>query len=385
MRKKIINLHVYPSTLKNESRILKETKSLIDLNLVDEILIVGIWKEGFSIEEKIDSKRRITRIKVPVITRIGILNFFINYFLFQILVIKKFRQSDFGLINCHSLSVLGIGYYFKIFRKTPLIYDAHELETEVEGSKGIKRLIGKFLEFIYIKKVDELIVVSNSIATWYKNKYPSLPISTVRNVPNYFELNTKSNLLRERFSIEDKQLVFIYQGLLSSSRGVDIILNTFIQLSIQYHIVFMGMGEMVDEIKLLEEKHKNIHFLPAVPPSEIHLYTSSADVGIHLIQNTCLNHYYCSPNKIFEYLLYGIPQIISNFPDMMKVLENDKCGWGIEPNSQQLKTKIEDITLILVGEKKENVEQQRKNWGWHFEEMELEKVYKRIIPKIKMY
>ena len=145
----------------------------------------------------------------------------------------------------------------------------------------------------------------------------------------------------------------------------------------------MGMGEMVDEIKELETRYGNIHFLPAVPPSEIHLYTSSADVGIHLIQNTCLNHFYCSPNKIFEYLLYGIPQIISNFPDMMRVLDNDKCGWGIEPNTEQLKCTIDSITPLLVKEKKVNVLQQRKNWGWHIEEMELEKVYNRIAIKIK--
>jgi glycosyltransferase involved in cell wall biosynthesis len=383
MRNKITNLHVYPSTFKNESRILKETKSLLDLNLVNDILLVGIWKEGFAFEEKIDDRRRIIRIKVPLITKFGILNFFINYFLFQILVIRKFRKTEFNLINCHSLSVLGIGNYFKIFRKIPLIYDAHELETEVEGARGIKKTIGKFLESIYIRYVDELIVVSNSIEGWYKTKYPELQISTVRNVPYYFELNTKSNLLREKFRIGTGQIVFIYQGLLSPSRGVDIILDTFRQVSDQYHIVFMGMGEMVDEIKELETRYGNIHFLPAVPPSEIHLYTSSADVGIHLIQNTCLNHFYCSPNKIFEYLLYGIPQIISNFPDMMRVLDNDKCGWGIEPNTEQLKCTIDSITPLLVKEKKTNVLQQRKNWGWHIEEMELEKVYNRIAIKIK--
>ena len=383
MRNKITNLHVYPSTFKNESRILKETKSLLDLNLVNDILLVGIWKEGFAFEEKIDDRRRIIRIKVPLITKFGILNFFINYFLFQILVIRKFRKTEFNLINCHSLSVLGIGNYFKIFRKIPLIYDAHELETEVEGARGIKKTIGKFLESIYIRYVDELIVVSNSIEGWYKTKYPELQVSTVRNVPYYFELNTKSNLLREKFRIGTGQIVFIYQGLLSPSRGVDIILDTFRQVSDQYHIVFMGMGEMVDEIKELVTRYGNIHFLPAVPPSEIHLYTSSADVGIHLIQNTCLNHFYCSPNKIFEYLLYGIPQIISNFPDMMRVLDNDKCGWGIEPNTEQLKCTIDSITPLLVKEKKTNVLQQRKNWGWHIEEMELEKVYNRIAIKIK--
>lgn len=378
MNSKIINLHVYPSTFKNESRILKETKSLLDHNLVDEIILVGIWKEGFLFEEQIDDKRKIVRIKVPVITKIGILNFFISYFLFQILVIRKFRKSDFDIINCHNLSVLGIGAYFKVFKKTPLIYDAHELETEVEGAKGIKKVIGKFFESVYMRYVNELIVVSDSISGWYKSKYPHINISTVRNVPYYFELTAESNILRERFSIKSDHIVFIYQGLLSESRGVNIILNSFMNLPGQYHIVFMGMGEMVEEIKELEKTSSNIHFLPAVPPSEIHLYTSSADIGIHLIQNTCLNHFYCSPNKIFEYLLYGIPQIISNFPDMMKVLDEGKCGWGIEPNTNELIRIIESITPEIVAEKKINVLQQRKNWGWHNEEIQLTKTYNRI-------
>jgi hypothetical protein len=48
MQRPIRNIHVYPSAFTNESRIFKETASLIRLGLVNEILMVGIWKPGLA-------------------------------------------------------------------------------------------------------------------------------------------------------------------------------------------------------------------------------------------------------------------------------------------------------------------------------------------------
>ena len=60
---------------------------------------------------------------------------------------------------------------------------------------------------------------------------------------------------------------------------------------------------MKSEIQNLSQQTRNIHYHPMVDIDELQKYTSSADVGIHMILNTCLNHYYCLPNKLFEYAI----------------------------------------------------------------------------------
>ena len=90
--------------------------------------------------------------------------------------------------------------------------------------------------------------------------------------------------------------------------------------------VFMGYGELEAEIKALSLQHSNIYFFPAVAPQVVLEYTSSADVGIHLIQNTCLNHDYCMPNKLFEYAMAGLPLLVSDMKEMSELVNAHSMG-----------------------------------------------------------
>ena len=50
-----------------------------------------------------------------------------------------------------------------------------------------------------------------------------------------------------------------------------------------------------------------IRLHPAVRPQILAEYTASADVGMCLIEDTCLSYRYCMPNKLFEYFAAGVP------------------------------------------------------------------------------
>jgi glycosyltransferase involved in cell wall biosynthesis len=55
---------------------------------------------------------------------------------------------------------------------------------------------------------------------------------------------------------------------------------------------------------------------------------------VHLIQNTCLNHTYCLPNKLFEYMLAGIPVIISDLPEIAEVVREYDTGITVDPEDE---------------------------------------------------
>jgi glycosyltransferase involved in cell wall biosynthesis len=281
------------------------------------------------------------------------------------------------IINCHSIHVLPIGILLRFLKKTKVIYDAHELETEVSGSKGIKKIFAKRVERFCIKYVDYTIVVNESIKQWYIKTYNIKKIDVIRNIPiNNCTFNSKTDIFRSTFNIPEGDLVFIYQGLLSATRGVNIVIEAFEKNeNSNKHIIFLGFGPLEGVIKELSITKKLIHFMPKVSPAEVPKYTSSADIGIHMILNTCLNHYYCLPNKLFEYYLNGLPVIVSGFPELEKIVKDNDIGWLIEPSVEGLLSVINNIDSSAILKKRDNIKRTNRKFDWIIEEKKYVSVY----------
>ena len=56
-------------------------------------------------------------------------------------------------------------------------------------------------------------------------------------------------------------------------------------------------------------------------------------MGFILFRNTCLNHYYSLPNKLYEYMMAGVPIVSSNFPELRRVIEEVHCGITVDPEN----------------------------------------------------
>jgi hypothetical protein len=70
-------------------------------------------------------------------------------------------------------------------------------------------------------------------------------------------------------------------------------------------VVFLGYGELSQDLKRLAAEHPNIHVHDAVPHSQVVPIAQSADFGLCLVQDVSLSDYYCLPNKLFEYYFAG--------------------------------------------------------------------------------
>jgi glycosyltransferase involved in cell wall biosynthesis len=78
-----------------------------------------------------------------------------------------------------------------------------------------------------------------------------------------------------------------------------------------------------------------VRFLPSVPQSELLAHSSSADVGVVPFQNSSLNNYLATPNKIFEYLMAGVPVATSNFPEMARIVSEHRVGSVFDPRDPE--------------------------------------------------
>jgi glycosyltransferase involved in cell wall biosynthesis len=272
--------------------------------------------------------------------------------------------------------MLPLAVVAKRVKKCKLIYDPHELETERLGLYGFGKKISKWIERKFIFSSDAIIVVSESILKWYTASYQLSNIFLIRNVPHFFQ-SKKSNVLREKFVIPNHQLIFIYQGLINEGRSIELYLRAFSKMD-HHHLVIMGYGPLEHLVIEYAGKFPNIHFQPAVKPSEVMDYTSSADIGLSLIENCCLSYYYSLPNKFFEYIMAEIPLVVSNFPDMADIVKLHDIGWPVDITEEHLVDTITSISEEQIGVKIGNLNKVKSQFTWENEESTLVKVFEKL-------
>jgi hypothetical protein len=378
----IKNVHVFFSPIEHETRLFKETKSIINLGLVNEVFIIGYRLSHQEKTQIIDEKRRIIRIDFPLkytkhkYQSLKKLNALYSHFYFSIQLLFCIIKLKPEFISCHNLFLLPVSSLAKIFTKSKLIYVPHELETEKTGLKPFEKRIYKLIEPLFIKFVDKTVVVCEPIKDWYTTRYNLKEIFVVRNIPeNPFKYN-KSNILRISLGIDEKDIVFIYQGVIDIARGVKELIEVFKEVQSDRHIVFMGYGNYVNELISVSKKYNNIHYHPAVSPEEIISYSSGSDFGIFYIPGKLsLSYRYSLPNKFFEYILAGLPVIVNeNLEYLSTLVRENQLGYTVDNNQQTIINLIMTLQKNNVREFK-NIPVWQNSIGWHLEERQYKQVY----------
>lgn len=362
------------NNFKNDSRVLKENISL--KNFGYKVKVIALHENELKEFEKIDgiSVHRV-RLKSKSWSKKRIIQLF-KYIEFMYKVISLYRNAD--IFHCNDLGTLPIGVIVKKFfnKKLKIVYDAHEYETEMNGLVGIEKKLKKFLERNLINYADSVITVSDAIANEYVRLYNIEKPSLVLNTPPFKQIQ-KKDIFREKLNIRADQTIFLYQGGLSKGRGIELLVEAFENTIDDNVIVFMGYGPLEEMIKQAASEHDSIYFYPAVTPDILLDHTSSADFGILFYENSCLNHYYCSPNKMFEYLMAEIPVIVSNLYEMKRLVEINRLGIVAENNTSN---GLQEATLKAVkldkSELKKNIEQVKKLYNWEEQEKVLFNIYK---------
>lgn len=367
------------NNLVNDSRVLKEVNSLSKEYQVD---VFCFRSQGQPLLEENENSNVYRTIKYNreysgPFRKIYQAFTYLKYFFYVI-----YKLNRYNVVHCNDLETLPHGVIAKVFnRKLKVVYDAHEYETETLWMQNkLKKFLAKKIEEFLIKFSDLNITVSASIASEYSKNYKIDLPKVVLNAPNYSK-TTKKNLFRETFNISEEKKIFLYQGGLTEGRGVGIILEAFKILE-KYNsvVVFMGYGDLEKKIVESVQTSKNIFYHPAVKQDVLLNYTSSADFGISLIEDLCLNYRYCLPNKIFEYIMAELPIITSNLPEMESFVK--KYTLGVVSKSSQVIGLKEAIIKLLDFDTtvlNKNIQLAKKIFNWEAQEKVLLNSYKNIL------
>jgi len=131
----------------------------------------------------------------------------------------------------------------------------------------------------------------------------------------------------------------LHQGAAGPDRGCEALVRSLTNLP-GVHVAFVGTGEPGYEERLVRIARAagveaRIHLVENVSLPELLQYTADADVGVSLLQNTCDNHRLALPNKVFEYLVAGVPVLVSRLPEMERLVGSLGAGWTVDPGSER--------------------------------------------------
>ncbi|MFT4645893.1 MAG: glycosyltransferase involved in cell wall biosynthesis [Planctomycetota bacterium] len=367
------------NNLVNDSRVLKEVNSLSKKYQVDVFCFRSQGQP--SLEENGNSKVyrtiKYNREYSGPFRKIYQAFIYLKYFFYVI-----YKLNRYNVVHCNDLETLPHGVIAKIFnRKLKVVYDAHEYETETLWMQNkLKKFLAKKIEGFLIKFSDLNITVSNSIAEEYVRLYNVAKPKIVLNTPLYKKVE-KNNLFREIFNIPQEKKIFLYQGGLTGGRGIEIILEAFkILVKCDSVIVFMGYGALDKKIIKTAKRYENIFYHPAVKQDVLLNYTSSADFGLSLIEDRCLNYRYCLPNKIFEYTMAELPIITSNLPEMNNFVKQYSVGVVAHSNQPiELKEAILKLLKLDIKALHENLQFTKKIFNWEAQEKVLLTSYNNIL------
>ena len=383
MQRSRVILHVQDGDFRFASRVLKQARSALRSGFASRVELLGLFDDDLPVVDETEDGLRIHRtVHAPTGRRKGWVPALWRLWRRWMRFYRAGKSLPCDLVHCHSVGALVPSVLLGRYHSVPVVYDAHELESQA-GQPRAASLLALIIESVLIRRVDVVVCVSDAIADWYARRFSIVRPMVVRNVP---DIRSQVDLvgphpLRARCGLGAEDLVFLYQGALSPGRRVEQLLRVFAKAAADRHVVFMGYGVLQPEIEEAARRHRNIHFVSAVPPEQVLAHTKDANVGICGGENICLSYFVSLPNKLFEYLHAGLPLLVPQWPEMSRIVDSYGCGWTIGEADDEWLEAIVGLTRDSIATAAMGARRAAAQFSWEAEVQVLEQGYLRALGR----
>ncbi len=387
---------------KNDARVLKEAQTLQAAGY--QVIVHALHTPGVTQEyETLESGVKVVRVmrspfwnkrqnksqeqsnvnQNPYINKVGIKKFFwiASRIWTHLLLLMKMLQAKPDVIHAHDVNTLPTAYLASIFARAPLVYDAHEVSTGREGYHSFRKIV-YYTEKFLMPKAKATITTTTTRAKFFARAYHIQRPIVLQNRPRLTSPQ-KTNKIRDELNLHENWPIVLYQGGLQQGRGLERLLDAASKVPNTY-FVYIGGGRLEtllkDKAKALHLENK-VYFIPTVSLAILPLYTASADMGVQVLENTCFNHYSTDSNKLFEYIIAGLPIIATHFPEIAKVIRQYDLGMLIPPgNTDALITALRTLSADPTVRKHyhHNAASASKNLNWEEQEQALIDLYTKL-------
>jgi glycosyltransferase involved in cell wall biosynthesis len=295
------------------------------------------------------------------------------------IMVKALMTKSVSCFHIHDAELLLPGIFLKLIGYK-VIYDAHE-DTPQQLSyqhwipallKPLAITLFRFLEWLAGVTFDAILVAEPIIAKYFPTKKTFL----LRNFP-------VSNRLNDLKPWNERRNQVVYIGAITEVRGFFEMLQAFSKVKKGIDFVLGGAFSP----RKLQEEIKNvprIHYLGWLRLDMVYEVLGNSKLGLimpHPIYRYLTNF----PVKLFEYMLAGLPVIVTNNSMAADFVIEGECGFIVNPFDE--KQVLSAINEVFSNEKaaQEMGERGRalilKKYNWETESLTLERMYKELLAE----
>jgi len=308
---------------------------------------------------------------------------FFFYAEYNIRLFLKLLFTPKDILLSNDLDTLLPNYLIaKLFNKK-LVYDSHELFTEVPEliHRPLVQKVWLRIEAYIFPKLKNIITVNQVIADIYSQKY-LVPVHVIRNISQQLPAFVPDHELAQKVKGNRKMLILQGSGI-NKDRGAEEAV-TMMQYLENILLVIVGGGDVFEDLKVIIKDlnmQDKVLIVGKLPYNNLLKYTQIADLGLSLDKGTNLNYEYSLPNKVFDYIQCRIPLLVSNRQVVAKLVRDNDIGFVFEKHDP--KEMAEIVKAIFADEKRlkrweNNLKKVSEKYSWENESKKLKKIYSEL-------
>lgn len=302
---------------------------------------------------------------------------------------KKFRSIQSDIVHLHDPELLPLGLLLKLKGKI-VIYDMHEnLPKEILTKPYLNKFIKKPLSFLlkefqsFLFRFIPVVFAENSYPKDFKWVKKS---AIVLNFPLVDEMKKRVPVKkREQFTVG-------YLGGISVERGALMQLNVVEELRSEgLDIATLFIGPVAEDVLRSEIYERATSkgwaiFTGRVKPEIGWAKIAECHLGFAILEPSP-NFIESYPTKLFEYMILGLPCVVSDFPLYRRIVDESECGLLLDPLD---KDKIKASVRWIMNNPQRAVEMGirgnacvTEKYSWNSEFQKLEKLYMELLVSLK--
>ena len=145
-------------------------------------------------------------------------------------------------------------------------------------------------------------------------------------------------------------LTVLFHGLIRQERGLEELIDSMPSWAFDGRFVIRGYGQDA-YLDALRERAKargvadRVSFAPRVSPERLVAEAAAADIGYLALPGTTEHYEFALPNKLFEYLMAGLPVMATPRIEMAAMISSTRSGFITELDPQSLAATLNGMNL----------------------------------------
>jgi glycosyltransferase involved in cell wall biosynthesis len=303
-----------------------------------------------------------------------------NILLMNVIIFFRFISLKADLYYANDFDTLWVTFLLGKFHKGKIIYDSHEIYADliVDSPKIYNKLI-RLIEGSLIKKMSAVITVNNPIARLLQERYNlEIKPEVIYNTP-YLEIDN-SNQNRHI----NRPFKLLYHGMYLPGRNLEELIHCMKHVS-NSHLFLRGFGVLeknLQDLVLELNVSDKVTFLEPIKMKDMVNQATDFDIGIIPYPGSQkeLNSYFCTPNKIFEYMMAGLALAVSDLPVLREIVLKNENGIIFErDNIFSMAENLNKLTSEdLKKMRKNSLKSSRETYNFNHESKKLIGIYEML-------